>query len=100
MCDTILVALGKQRCGADDILRMVVTNLLQWPELAVAGGLLRDNIARLHINSLAWFGADEVHLTGIQHPNLYVISQIAQLLIYSVFDDLLDVRNTFSLSLP
>ena len=54
--NSFLIALSQKRGGADDVLGMVVANLLQRSKLTVAGGLLRDYIARLYVNSLARLG--------------------------------------------
>ncbi len=73
--DSVLVSCGQQRCCTDDVFRVVVANLFQRAELALTCGLFGDDVARLDVNGLAWFGADEVHLTSVQHAHFHLVAK-------------------------
>ena len=97
--DSVFVPRGKQRCGADDVFRMVVADLLQWTELTLAGGLFRNDVTRLYINRFARFSADEIYLPSIQHAHLHFVAQMAQVFVNGIFDYLFDVGVHTSLGL-
>ena len=87
MGDSVLVALRQERRGTDDVFRMVVANLLQRAEFPVARSLFCHDVTSLHINGSPRLGAYKIHLSGIQHPHLHLITKITQMLIDSILNN-------------
>ena len=92
MRDAIVVAVQKHRSEGNHVFGIIVRNSMQVAKFALAGLFISHDEGHLNVAAVtAGRIANKVYLAGLKHSDGYVIAFAHKVLVYDVFDNLLNV---------